>query len=71
MEAYRSAQGLKATTTLISQKERELNAGQAVLAAAEVRVLADVIAARAEGRVATEAKVVAVRAEAEEVVTTA
>ena len=53
VEAYKSSQDLKVATTLISQKEGELNALRAALAAADVKALANVAVARAEGRAAT------------------
>ena len=55
--------------TLISQKEGELNAARAALAATEAKALVDVATAPAEGRAATDAEVAVVQADAGEAVT--
>ena len=55
----------KTATPFISQKEGELNAARAALAAAQAQALADVVAAQ----IAAEAEMVVVCAKAEEAVT--
>ena len=64
-KAQKSAQALKAATTLVSQKDGEVETARATLATAEAKAMVDIAVAQTEARKAVEAEIAVAPTKAE------